>query len=151
LFKDPRIVRFATLSYTFFFIDQVSKFLARFFLQSKTVDLGILKLQLVYNTGAAYGILSGQTLFLLILGIVAIVYLIWNIKQFITTKIELVAYSLLMAGALGNTFDRLLFSKVTDFINIMIIPVFNVADVLLNIGIILVFYKWLVYDRRKLR
>ena len=151
MFKDRRILRFATISYTFFFIDQLTKLLARFFLHSKTVDLGILKLQLVYNTGAAYGILSGQTLFLLILGIVAIVYLIWNIKQFIATKIELVAYSLLMAGALGNTFDRLLFSKVTDFINIMIIPVFNVADVLLNVGIILVFYKWLVYDRRKLR
>ena len=47
------------------------------------------------------------------------------------------SYGCLFAGALGNTVDRILWVA-TDFINIQIIPVFNIADMLLNCGIAII-------------
>ena len=71
-----------------------------------------------------------------------------KIKTFVQTSLDAYAYGCLIAGALGNTFDRLVFAKVTDFINIQIIPVFNIADTLINIGIILLLYQWLIHERK---
>ncbi|MEK9726976.1 MAG: signal peptidase II [Candidatus Margulisiibacteriota bacterium] len=127
-------------------LDQGTKLAARHFLQDQSVILGWLRFDLVYNTGAAYGMFSNYTFVLTLLGIIAIVYLFYNLKN-VTKSLEFYAYICLMSGAVGNTLDRLLFSKVTDFINIQIIPVFNIADVLLNIGILLIVFQWFLYDR----
>jgi signal peptidase II len=62
--------------------------------------------------------------------------LAFALTRLVQTRLEAVAYVCLLAGAMGNTVDRIVMGKVTDFINIRIIPVFNVADILLNIGII---------------
>ena len=59
----------------------------------------------------------------------------------------MVAYGFILSGAIGNTMDRILFGKVTDFFNIHVIPVFNVADVSLNIGIFYcasLFFVWAI-------
>ncbi len=140
---------FFVLSLVGFSFDQITKLLARKFLAEQSIDFGLLRFDLVFNTGAAYGIFSNYTFILLLLGLFAIAFLMVNLRRFVQSKIEYYAFSALLGGALGNTFDRLIFGKVTDFINIQIIPVFNVADILLNIGIILILYQWVFHDRKK--
>ena len=134
----------------YFFFDQLTKFVARDVLGTQSFDFGLIRFDLVYNTGAAYGLFANQTIILLGLGFLAIIYLLYNVRLFVKNKIEFLAYSFLLAGASGNTIDRLVFGKVTDFINIHIIPVFNFADVFLNLGIILILYHWFFYDRKQL-
>jgi len=132
-----------------FLIDQVSKFVARNLLFLKSYDFGFLRFDLVFNTGAAYGVFSDYTYILLVIGIVVIGYVFSRLDTFLETKIDSVIYGCLIAGAMGNTLDRLLFGKVTDFINIQIIPVFNIADTLINIGIGLLLFQWFYYGNKK--
>ena len=111
-------------------IDQFTKGLARHYLVDRSVDFGLFRFDLVFNTGAAYGIFSNATSVLTWLGIGVIAfYLIYDIKSLAKHPLEMVAYGFILSGAIGNTMDRILFGKVTDFFNIHVIPVFNVADV----------------------
>lgn len=139
---------FFTIASCGFLLDQLTKYWARVALKSQSFDFGLFRFDLVFNTGAAYGIFSDYTFALLILGIIVIAYILLKINSFVQTPLDAYAYGCLIAGALGNTFDRLVFAKVTDFINIQIIPVFNIADTLINIGVILLFYQWFIYDRK---
>ena len=116
-----------------FLMDRISKIVAEEILINQFVDFGLLRFDLVYNTGAAYGIFQNSTHILLGVGIVVILYLIVMLPKFVCSKIDIVSYGVILAGAIGNTWDRLFYGKVIDFINIQIIPVFNIADMLLNI------------------
>ena len=133
--KKSLILMTYTIAFIGLIVDQLTKYIARATLFGRGVDLGLIRFDLVYNTGAAYGMFSNFTIPLLVIGVVVIIYLLFSIKQYIHSRLTAVAYGAILGGAFGNTLDRLLFSKVTDFINIQIIPVFNVADILLNIGI----------------
>ena len=128
-------------------IDQFTKGLARRYLVDRSVDFGLFRFDLVFNTGAAYGIFSNATSVLTWLGIGVIAYLIYDIKSLAKHPLEMVAYGFILSGAIGNTMDRILFGKVTDFFNIHVIPVFNVADVSLNIGIFFIVLHYFLYGR----
>ncbi len=134
-----------------FITDQFTKFLAREYLFDQSFVFGWLRFDLVFNTGAAYGLFSNFTPFLTWLGVIVIAYLLYSIKSLIHTKLDIVAYALIIAGALGNTVDRILFGKVTDFINIQIIPVFNFADIYLNIGVVLILLNTFFYAKKSTR
>jgi signal peptidase II len=118
-----------------FGLDQFTKYLARHQLSTSGIDFGLFRFDLVYNTGAAYGLFSGFSSVLMWLGIGVVIYLVYGLSSLAKTRLDGVAYVCLLAGAMGNTVDRIFMGKVTDFINIHILPVFNVADILLNIGI----------------
>lgn len=100
-----------------------------------TVIPKILDFQLVYNYGAAYGILQNQKLFLIAISTIVIFIIFKYRKSLGTNKITKLAYSFLMIGAVGNLIDRVIRGYVVDFINIHIIPVFNIADVAINLSI----------------
>lgn len=94
----------------------------------------------VENTGAAFGILKNGRYFFIILTIIISFVLIYvMIKN--KSKILRLAISIILGGALGNFIDRLLYGKVTDFLDFYIFgydyPVFNVSDICVNIGTIL--------------
>ena len=57
--------------------------------------------------------------------------------------LDLLSYSLILGGTIGNGFDRILKGYVIDFINLNIInfPVFNIADISINIGFIFIMYN----------
>jgi len=61
-----------------------------------------------------------------------------SLKEYLINKYGL---TLLVGGALGNIIDRLNYGCVTDFINLMIFPVFNLADIFIFIGVILIFFR----------
>ena len=64
-----------------------------------------------------------------------------------------VGITLLMAGALGNFIDRLLFQEVVDFVDVLIInydfPIFNVADSALTVGVIILLIEVFITGRGK--
>ncbi len=117
--------------------DQLAKLLVRQNLKpGESVNLitGWLELYHHENTGATWGMLKGQTLFFIFIALVVSVALIALLFRIPTQKKYLrmhIAVSLVLAGALGNTIDRIAKGSVTDFISAVIIhfPIFNVADI----------------------
>lgn len=64
-----------------------------------------------------------------------------------------IGITLLMAGAIGNFIDRLLFQEVVDFVDILIFnydfPIFNVADSALTVGVVMLLLEVFVTGRGK--
>lgn len=98
----------------------------------------------VKNTGAAWSILSGKQTFLIIFSIIVIALIIFYlVKKKSYLNLEVIGYSLLLSGALGNLIDRILYGYVIDYFSFYIFsysfPIFNFADSCIVIGIVLLF------------
>ena len=116
-------------------LDQLTKQLAEHKLrQSLVLIKDMVSFDLVHNSGAAYGILQNQKAFLLSITVIVLVGCIIFKKYIVTSKWSAWSWVFLLAGAIGNGTDRLIFSYVIDFINIRIFPVFNFADIYINIA-----------------
>ena len=129
------IIVLATLS-----LDRLTKFLITknlFQNQSIPIIKGIFHITLVYNRGAAFGILKNQIPLFIITSLFAIILIYFNLKENRQSKSYSITLSLILAGALGNLVDRLFFGYVIDFLDFRIWPVFNVADSAITIGAIL--------------
>jgi len=110
-------------------LDQVTKAIAR------AVQPQNAFFDLAYNTGASFGIFPGYNSFFLTLSVIVLVLLARPIVQ--STGREQVALLLFWTGVFGNGIDRLLFGRVTDFINVLSFvnfPLFNVADALISLS-----------------
>jgi signal peptidase II len=104
---------------------------------------GFLRIVIAENTGAAFGIASGQKILLLVISSVAVIAVIsfFMFRQE-RKKLLTVAMALFLAGILGNAYDRLFNNgMVRDFIDVYYKnwhwPAFNVADSLLCIAVFL--------------
>ena len=64
-------------------------------------------------------------------------------------NIDLFSYSFILGGTIGNGFDRLSKGYVIDFINLNFInfPIFNIADISINIGLIIIIYSFIKFKR----
>ena len=130
-----------------FAMDRFSKeYVINFFLSYKEQSYylySFLNLTLIWNTGMAFGLFESESNtyhFISALIVVVIVFLIiWLFKSKIF--IEKIALSVVIGGALGNLFDRIKFNAVPDFIDLHYRDfhwfVFNVSDIVITIGIIL--------------
>ena len=136
---------FLSLSIFIFLIDQITKYLI--FHNYKNVinkDLILFKIDFVKNYGAAFNIFSGNRIFLSCISIIFSILLSYLIlRRNSLNKIDLYTYSLILGGTFGNGIDRIIRGFVIDFINLNIIdfPVFNVADISINIGFIALIYS----------
>jgi len=124
------------------FLDQVTKFLVVKNLslhQSLPVIKGVLHLSLVYNRGVAFGLFKGLNTFFILAAALAVILIYLNLKNLGWRKITLAAaaLSLILAGAIGNLIDRVMFGHVIDFLDLRIWPVFNIADSAITIGAVL--------------
>lgn len=127
-----------------FFIDRISKIIIlNKFNQYNYFINDYLNLNLIWNTGIGFGIFSSTNDFIyhLITFIISIVillifYLIFKSKS----KREKIIFSLIIGGALGNFYDRIVFKAVPDFIDVHYKDIhwftFNAADIFISIGII---------------
>ena len=99
------------------------------------------KLTYVENSGASWGMLSGNTLFLIIVSIIILGLLIYFKNKFKENNRNMVAFSLLFGGILGNLIDRICYGYVIDYLDFKIFnydfPVFNLADTFIVIGVFL--------------
>lgn len=95
----------------------------------------------VHNEGAAWGILSGNQIGLIILSILLFAFLVWYfVKEKKKSWLLVVSMAFIYGGCIGNLFDRIVFGYVRDFIQFAFwqsFPIFNFADVFLTVGVIL--------------
>jgi signal peptidase II len=106
----------------------------------------------VSNSGAAFGILQGQTGFLVVtslIGVAAIV--LYYMYPPLEHGLLRVALGLQLGGAASNLVDRVRFGEVTDFINFDFFPAFNVADASISIGVITILWFFLVVEGERVR
>lgn len=132
-------------------IDQLTKFII-----ISTIDLftsievikSFFSLTYVRNYGAAWSILEGNSLFLIIFGFGAL-YLIYRlfIKGHKLMKFDIVTYGILIGGILGNLIDRIIYGYVIDFFDFNIwgydFPIFNMADIFIVISVGLIIFSML--------
>jgi len=115
--------------------------------QEYEVIEGILTIDLTYNTGIAFGLLSEYTVFTYVLSIFVFIWLVIQIKDIEEQNFEMVSLVLILSGAVGNLGERgwNLISgndgKVTDFVELLFIPSFNLADSYISVGIMLLLYS----------
>lgn len=124
-------------------IDQLSKYLVLTGLKpvgTMTVIDGFLQFRYVENTGAAFSMLSNNTTFLSVITsliMIAILTVLFTGK--IKDKLQCVALIIVVAGGIGNLIDRVARGFVVDFIEFTFVDyaVFNVADIFVTIGAVL--------------
>ena len=134
------------LSTLLMFIDQLIKYFVIHNLELyKSVKLipNFFYITFVKNDGAAFSILSGNRWLLIAIGIIALMLMIKLIvmdKKI--TKLDVVSYSLVIGGILGNLVDRVLYGNVIDYLDFYLFgynaPVFNFADSCIVIGAIII-------------
>ena len=133
-----------------FLLDRVTKISIINFLENSGNGhiqiTNFLSFNLIWNEGIAFGLFSfDQELyynFLTIIIILVTTIILWMIIK--TKGLEKIAFLMIFGGSLGNIFDRLVYSSVPDFIDLHYNNfnwfIFNVADIFISIGIILLIY-----------
>ncbi|MDD3296548.1 MAG: signal peptidase II [Candidatus Omnitrophica bacterium] len=128
----------------------LSVFLADFFIksylcsnfayQSFPVINKIFHITVVFNKGAAFGILNGRNNLLIYVGIVFVVLFMFMVKKEIRRSlVTSVSCGLILGGALSNLYDRVFLGFVVDYIDFRVWPVFNLSDTCITCGAILLF------------
>lgn len=132
-------------------LDQLSKYLT-----VQEIALGevvpvipnILSLTYIRNSGAAWSILEDQMIFFYVITVVVVGALIYFLHtEGKKSPIASTGIAFIMGGAIGNFIDRLHLKYVIDMIRLEFInfPIFNVADMALTIGVIILI-GYIVYD-----
>lgn len=152
-----RPLLFAATALAVIAADQVTKALVRSALgigESDVVIPGYLWLTRVNNTGAAFGMFHGQRWVLIVVALAVLAAIIYTAAHLRPESLAArTALALIAAGAAGNLIDRIVLGGVTDFVDLGWWPVFNVADMSLDIGVVLLVW-WVLFgdeSQRKAR
>ena len=144
------------LTTSIFFLDRLSKIkIINYQLENSNIFFvnKYLNFELVWNTGIGFGILNLEaniayhsiTLFIL----VVILLLIFFMAK--SSSFEKYSYSLVLGGAIGNFYDRIIYYAVPDFIDFHVNNyhwfTFNIADIFITIGIILLVLNELIFKK----
>jgi signal peptidase II len=108
----------------------------------------------VHNTGAAWSLFAGQRTFFIVVSIVALIMMmVFFIKSEAKQHLYRLALMILFAGTMGNFMDRLLLGYVRDFLSFntfgYMFPVFNIADMALNVGVGLMILEALLEGKKQ--
>ena len=138
-------IYFYFLSIFIILIDQFTKYFISYnYKRFVNKDLILFKLDFVKNYGAAFNIFSGSRIFLSIISIIFSIILAYLIlRKTSSSPTELYSYSFILGGTIGNGIDRVVKGYVIDFINLNMInfPIFNLADISINIGFFLMLFN----------
>jgi|WetSurMetagenome_2_1015567.scaffolds.fasta_scaffold415987_2 signal peptidase II len=131
-------------------IDQLSKYIIRtsggFYICNQNLAFGLPYFTII--------IVSGLVLTFLLY---SLKFKILNLKSISNCKFQIlncynsqnISFLLLISGAISNIIDRLYFGCVTDFIDFKIWPVFNLADIFITLGAIMLIYKNIMEQKQK--
>ena len=139
LYFKYKINYLLTISF-FCILDQLSKIYINLnFNKLYNLDLFIFNIDIVRNYGAAFNLLSGSRFFLSFISVISAIILSYFIFISENKHINKYGLSFILAGSIGNGIDRILKGYVIDFIKIKFIdfPVFNIADIVINIGVLI--------------
>ena len=145
--------------FSIFLIDRISKiYVINFDIKNSSTELytsKFLNINLIWNEGIAFGLFSfsQNNLYNLLTVIISIIILV--ILKMIIDSQGIKKYGLIMilGGAFGNLFDRLFYKAVPDFIDFHIEEyhwfIFNVADIFITIGVIIMILFELILNNQK--
>ncbi len=148
---------FSILIAALFSIDRYSKNIILNLLQDQN-NLYIndyLNLNLVFNTGIGFGLLSLESGFFyhLITFVIFLVIIVLCILFAKSNFNEKFFFSLIIGGAIGNLYDRIIFKAVPDFIDLHFQNFhwfsFNIADIFISLGIIFMLLNELIFKNKK--
>ena len=143
------------LSIFIILLDQVTKLIVRIYLKEEepyAIIEHVFNFTYIKNPGMAFGIQIGSDSFFTIFTSIAsliILYLLYKLRsQEFSVQLAL---ALIFAGAIGNLFDRIIYGKVIDFIDIELIrwPVFNIADIAVTVGMVIWITHVLIHNEDK--
>lgn len=145
-----------TLGMGFMLLDQLIKLVVTKNMdlnQEITIISNFFSIYYLKNTGAAFSILDSKTLFLIIVSIICLLILknyIKNLKNI--TSLTIISLGIMLGGIIGNLFDRLLYKAVIDYLSFNIFgysfPVFNLADIGITIGTLLLVVEMLITEQK---
>ena len=129
----------------FLLCDQLSKGLINFYFNlNESIEIipNFFRLTYVHNQGAAFSMFMGARWFFIIIAIIALnIIYIFFIRDKKLKNNEIVIYSLLISGIMGNLIDRILYGYVIDFLDFTIFgyifAIFNFADSFIVVAIII--------------
>jgi signal peptidase II len=131
-----------TLALTVVVLDQLSKAWATAVLPPGLAEPllpGVLQLRLVFNTGAAFSLFTGGTIWLGVVSlVVAALLIVWIQRHSTLPRWQWLGLGALLGGAVGNGLDRWRLGGVVDFLELVPVqfPVFNLADVAINLAVV---------------
>ena len=140
--------------------DQLTKMLALVHLKlGDTIPIlkNIVHLTLIHNSGAAFGFFKKRAALFIFISVVAILLILFYTSTLLSINAKRFGQNyrfarwgllLVLAGTIGNLIDRIRFGYVVDFIDLRVWPVFNLADMCISLGGILLIYH-LVSVKRK--
>jgi signal peptidase II len=144
-----RVQRWWALALILFVLDWVTKQVieSNLFYGQEIAVLPFFDLTLRYNTGAAFSFLAQaggwQRWFFSLIALMVVVGISWRLVKIAeTSRLEALALTCVLGGAIGNLYDRLVYGHVVDFLQfhwqqVWYFPAFNVADSAITIGVIL--------------
>ncbi len=145
-----------SLSVVIVLLDQIIKFfITTLELHQKiTIIQDFFYITYVRNDGAAWSILSGNRIILILVGVFALLLIyFFLIKNKKLTNLEQISYGILTGGIIGNLIDRIIHGFVIDYLDFKIFnyyfPVFNLADIMIVTGMFLIIIQVLKGDKNE--
>ena len=137
--------RLTIYSLVFLMIDLLIKIIVINFMELyDTIKIipGFFNITYVRNTGAAFSILEDSRIFFIVITFIALIVIyLFLLKDKVLNKYQTFLYSMLIGGIVGNLVDRIIYGYVIDYLSFNIFgysfPVFNIADSLIVISVIL--------------
>jgi len=136
------ILRTALVAVAVIFADQLTKAIVRAEISRfEQVEL-ILGIKLVHtrNTGVAFSMLSGGGPIVVIVACIALAALLIFFVTHLKTRLIWLPVGMLLGGAAGNLIDRVRIGAVTDFVKLPHWPAFNVADIAVTFGVLILIF-----------
>lgn len=131
-------MRYLSLTLVLLIIDRLLKWWASTSLEfavPRNLIGNVIRLTRVHNVGGAFGLFpGGSTVFLVVSSIVAAVLFLILLTMHIDSRLIRAGMACVLAGAVGNLIDRIMWGYVLDFFEIRGFPIFNVADACITIG-----------------
>ena len=142
-----------------FLLDRISKtyviYLDKKLLGSEIFSSKYLNIDLIWNEGIAFGLLSfnHENLYNLLTILIAVIILVICFMIYKSSGIKKYFLIFILGGALGNIYDRIFFNAVPDFIDFHINGfhwfIFNVADIFISLGVIFMIFIEIIDNNRK--
>ena len=148
------------LTFLIFLIDRLSKIyvinLQKELSGAEIFSSKYLNIRLIWNEGVAFGLLSfDQGNFYNLLTVLIILIIFFIVLMILKSSgLQKLALVLILGGALGNVFDRILYKSVPDFIDFHIGDfhwfIFNIADIFITIGVIFMVILEILENKEKI-
>ena len=151
--KKSNIILSIVLVIVLLGIDLLLKYLVSTYLTTVNIIDNFFSLTYVLNDGAAFSLFASRTYLLILIAIICLFFIIYELKNNLDDRVLSIGYSLALAGLLGNFLDRLIDGYIIDYLSFKILgynyPIFNFADILIVVGIIIVIIKEILKERGK--